>query len=362
MKLFKRGKIWWGRWSIQGRRFQVTSGTDDEKVAREILAKKYADAFRYDRLGEKPRATWEQAVERYLHDRESRRAFDRIKMMVDFWSEQFQQRRLKYLDELTPDVISAIRDAFYNQPKSRGTGPRSPGDVNRKIRALRAVINAAYREYGMFTDGAVAPRYRGLSGEVERIRFITPEEFERLAKALPKNISDAARFAVNTGLRRSNVMYLLWTQVDMADRSVTIDGMYMKNGELLRLPLNNAAYQVLASRYHRREISNHVFANDKGVCPSRVAVATWQRALDQAGIKDFRWHDLRHTWASWLRQRGVPLEVIQELGGWKNYAMVQRYAHQSVEHLRNAAAALDDMPATNLLQSTTSRPMLRAVK
>jgi integrase len=63
----------------------------------------------------------------------------------------------------------------------------------------------------------------------------------------------------------------------------------------------------------------------------------WQRACDKAGITDFRWHDLRHTWASWHVQNGTSLQELMELGGWKSYKMVLRYAHLAGDHLRNAA-------------------------
>jgi hypothetical protein len=71
---------------------------------------------------------------------------------------------------------------------------------------------------------------------------------------------------------------------------------------------------------------------------------TWRAALTKCGITDFRWHDLRHTWASWLRQSDVPTWVLQELGGWKSESMVRRYAHMSVKHLQPYADQLTFVP------------------
>lgn len=65
----------------------------------------------------------------------------------------------------------------------------------------------------------------------------------------------------------------------------------------------------------------------------QTTAATWKKALERAGIRDFRWHDLHHTWASWHVQRGTPLQVLKELGGWETMEMVQRYAHLSADHL-----------------------------
>lgn len=68
----------------------------------------------------------------------------------------------------------------------------------------------------------------------------------------------------------------------------------------------------------------------------------WKKALDRAGITNFRWHDLRHTWASWHVQAGTPLNVLQELGGWSDYTMVLRYAHLAPEHLAEYANKISD--------------------
>lgn len=67
------------------------------------------------------------------------------------------------------------------------------------------------------------------------------------------------------------------------------------------------------------------------------------KALKKVEINNFRWHDLRHTWASWLVQKGVPLRTLQEMGGWKTLSMVMRYAHLAPEHLHEHARKLDDV-------------------
>jgi beta-glucosidase/6-phospho-beta-glucosidase/beta-galactosidase len=75
--------------------------------------------------------------------------------------------------------------------------------------------------------------------------------------------------------------------------------------------------------------------------PLRTAnTRSWRNALKECGIRNFRWHDLRHTWATWLRQNDVPTWVLQELGGWKSESMVRRYAHMSVKHLQPFADQL----------------------
>lgn len=92
--------------------------------------------------------------------------------------------------------------------------------------------------------------------------------------------------------------------------------------------------------------STHLFLMTKG-----AYTVAWQKALKRAGIENFRWHDLRHTWASWLAQKGAPLTDIQEMGGWETYAMVKRYAHLLPAHMAHHARVIDGLINTDLAQS-----------
>ena len=105
-----------------------------------------------------------------------------------------------------------------------------------------------------------------------------------------------------------------------------------------RLPLNDLAVSVLERQRGKHRVRVFTYRN-KPI--GQVNTKTWKAALKRCGIRDFRWHDLRHTWASWLRQQDVPTWVLQELGGWKSESMVRRYAHLSVKHLRPYADQLN---------------------
>ncbi len=104
------------------------------------------------------------------------------------------------------------------------------------------------------------------------------------------------------------------------------------------VPLNDAAPEVLERQNgkHRTRVFTY-----RGRPVNSANTKTWRKALKAAGIRDFRWHDLRHTWATWLRQADVPTWVLQELGGWKSEAMVRRYAHMSVKHLQPVCRPAD---------------------
>jgi integrase len=139
-----------------------------------------------------------------------------------------------------------------------------------------------------------------------------------------------ATFALATGLRAANITGLCWEQVDMERKQAWVHPDQAKARRAIAVPLNEAALEVL-----RRQKGNHfvrVFTYE-GEPVQQVSTKAWYKALKRAGIENFRFHDLRHCWASWHVQNGTPLHVLQELGGWETPAMVRRYAHLAVGHL-----------------------------
>ncbi len=141
---------------------------------------------------------------------------------------------------------------------------------------------------------------------------------------------------------------LEWSQVNLEAQTAWIYADQAKGGRDIHVSLNETAVSVL-----RRQLGKHpvrVFTF-KGRPYNRAYTKAWQAALRRAGIENFRWHDIRHTWASWLAQKGVPLSDIQEMGGWETPSMVQRYAHLSPAHLAHRAKLLDGLIDTNSAQS-----------
>ena len=141
-------------------------------------------------------------------------------------------------------------------------------------------------------------------------------------------------FSLVTGLRQNNVLNLKWEQIDLKRRIAWIYPDETKNSQALGVPLNQVALQVLAVR---QKTTPFVFNNSKGQPVKAVSHRIWRKGLKEAGISNFKWHDLRHTWASWLVQSGVPLLALKEMGGWESLEMVQKYAHLSSQHLQDHA-------------------------
>ena len=145
------------------------------------------------------------------------------------------------------------------------------------------------------------------------------------------------RFTLVTGLRQRNVVELEWSQANLDNRTAWIHPNQAKAGKALGVPLNAEAVVVL--REEQGKHSTRVFTY-KGNPVKQVNGEAWKKALKRAGIKDFRWHDLRHTWASWPVQEGTPLHVLQEMAGWESEKMARRYAHLATHHLRKYADRL----------------------
>jgi len=177
-----------------------------------------------------------------------------------------------------------------------------------------------------------------------RIRWLTNDEARRLLNELPDHLNAMARFTLATGLRESNVTGLQWSQLDMQRRCAWIHADQAKAEKAIGVPLNDEALTIIRQQIGKHD--THVFTYE-GSPVTRANNHAWRKALTRAGISDFRWHDLRHTWASWHVQNGTPLHVLKELGGWADLTMVLRYAHLSSKHLEEYAG--NSKAVTNLL-------------
>jgi integrase len=145
------------------------------------------------------------------------------------------------------------------------------------------------------------------------------------------------------------VLGLKWSDVDMERRTAWVHADEAKGGEAIGVPLNDEAVAVLREELGKHPLRVFTF---KGRPLGQANTRAWRNALKRAGIKNFRWHDLRHVWATWHVMAGTTMAELQELGAWKSGEMVRRYAHFAPEQLRVAAAKL----ATFSLRSTKAAP------
>ena len=209
----------------------------------------------------------------------------------------------------------------------------SPGSWNRLI----ALISTIHR-----LSGISPPSLERRPNPPGRTRYLKKTEWLKLKKILLLEsplLEQAARFTLATGLRENNVLELKWDEVDLKRKHIYLAPSRMKNRQALGIPLNPDAMKVLRER--KGENKEWVFAHPWTQKPLvKASNKAWYKAVKEAGLKGFRWHDLRHTWASWAVRGGVSMRVLMELGGWKSYSMVARYSHLAPDHLAEAAARI----------------------
>lgn len=320
MPIFQRGETWWiDITTADGRRVRQSAKTKVKREAQELHDRLKSDLWRTSRLGEKQERTWQEAVIKWLTEQDGHKRSIETDRYHLRWLDAYLGN--KTLGQIDKALLESIRDAKKAEGSSNAT-------ANRVLSIVRAILNRAKDQWDWID---AVPVFRFLPEPKERIRWLTHEEAAALLAELPEHLAAMARFALATGLREANVTGLQWRQVDLRRECAWIESHQAKAGKPIAVPLNSDAMAVLRDRQgdHR----DYVFVYE-GEPVKKAGGNAWRKALVRAGIEDFRWHDLRHTWASWHIQAGTPLDVLQKLGGWASYDMVLRYAHLSSEHLK----------------------------
>jgi len=327
MSLIKRGNTWWIDFiTPSGQRIRRSARTEDKKAAQELHDKLKAESWRIEQIGEKPKRSWDEAALRWLNETSHKKTHSHDVANIR-WFQQFFRGKL--LTELTKDLISEVAEIKRKE--------FSPTTANRYLALIRAILKRAMNEWEWIDR---VPHIRLYRLPKNRVRWLKPEQVQILLNELPEHLADLVRFSLGTGLRKANVLGLEWSQVDMPRHVAWIHADQAKGGRDIHVTLNATTLQVLERRLGKHP--KFVFTyKDKPI--GQVNTKAWRKALKRAGIENFRWHDLRHTWASWLAQGGVPLNVIQDMGAWQSTEMVKRYAHLAPEQFGKHAMIVDTM-------------------
>jgi integrase len=330
MRVYQRGKrgTWWIDITIDGERVKRSAGTQDKRQAEEFAATLARNLWRAKRLGEAPAVTWDHATLQWLQEHQHRKSIEEIKRVLRWLSACLTG---KALSTITDNVIREL--AAKRKQQKVGEKPTSNATVNRHLAQLSAVLHYAHRRGWL----PALPPIAMLPEPAKRVAWITKEQARRLLEELPEHLRPIAGFALATGLRESNVRLLTWSQVDMPRSVAWVYADQAKAGRNINVPLNDAALLVLQAQAgkHKRWVFP-VPRLDTGTADAptgKVSNHAWRKACVRAGLPTLRFHDLRHTWASWHIQAGTPPAVLQQLGGWASLAMVEKYAHLGESHL-----------------------------
>ena len=350
----KKGILWIRFTPPNGREVFRSTGTADWALANEWASKEHAKAYRVARLGERPRRSWREAVTRWLDEHQAKRSLK--KDLHNFrWLEPYFGGLL--LDEIDADRLEAVNAARKAEPrdKRRRTNGEahseaftSQATADKMLALIRSVLRAA-SAWGWLDK--VPPIKLTGSADKEDYRWLTHAEAAALHDALPEHLKAPYEFALSTGWREQNVLRLEWSRVDMVRKVVWVAGSQAKGKRAIGAPLNRDALRILKGQAGKdarwvfpappvkrkkggkRDPAPYVRANNHG----------FKSAQARAGIAPLTWHDLRHTWASWHVMAGTSLRSLMDLGGWRSYKSVLRYAHLSPEHLAADAARVEGL-------------------
>ncbi|MDO6415461.1 site-specific integrase [Sphingomonas sp. BIUV-7] len=325
MALWTRAGIYYVKLTApDGTLLRRSTGTTDRTKAEEYHDKLKASLWDLARLKLKPKRTWDEAALRWLQEKAHKKSYRDDVSRIRWFTRHL---RGKTLDQVSRDMIDGI--------VSRQLSKSSARTKDLYVALIRAMFRKAQREWEWIDQ---IPAFRTYSTDKSvRVRYLTQDQAKVLLERLPAHQREVVLFALATGLRQGNVLGLTWDRVDMTRRQATIEHGDTKNGDALGVPLNDVAMGVLGRQKGKNRVYVFTYRGDRLRSANNRA---WRSALKACGITNFRWHDLRHTWASWLRQNDVPTWVLQELGGWKSESMVRRYAHMSAKHLQPYADKL----------------------
>jgi integrase len=307
------------------------------------------------------KTTFKELLEKYRENYGSQSSFQSWK---SFCLENFKTHFGE--DTLLSNIRYVILETYRNQLKEKLTkngGLRTVASVNREISCLHHLLAKAV-EWDMIERNPFEKGKSLLQKENnKRLRFLNEEEIKKLLASCPKYLKWVVECALLTGMRRGEILGLKWSQI----RNGFIYLQKTKTNEAREIPVSEDLERLFKEiRRDRQFTSEYVFtyvANEgrmkgsrparkpRGPAPNPEAIQSikrsFQAACTRAGIEDFKFHDLRHTFASQMVMRGASLKEVQEILGHKTMAMTLRYAHLSQEHKKKAVNLLSGLTASS---------------
>ena len=316
MKRYYRNGYWYIDYTFHGERTRKRI-SKSEKVTDLIMKDIEVKIAKEEYLGIKlkEKILFKDFIRKYLEYSKANKTFHYYQQ-----EKNMRENRLepffngKCLDEITAQNIEKYKSDRIREVK--------PATINRNLACLKHLYNKAI-DWDLAESNPVK-KVRFFKEPPGRIRYLSTEEIQRLIANCPDSLKPVVITALNTGLRRSEIFNLKAENIDFKNRILIIER--SKNNEKRIVPMNNIVYELLG-KYHKK--TGYVFdtTNNRHL---------FDKAVKKAEIKDFTFHSLRHTFASYLAMSGCNLKTIQELMGHKDIRMTIRYSHLSKEYLKEA--------------------------
>lgn len=325
--MFKRSGVWWTCIRYKSKKIQKSLETSDKRLAQNIEAKirtEIVEGKYFDKL---------PGQNKNFKDMMDRLMSEHALTVTDNMHRSYTTSR-KNLEFFFKDYsLTAITSKEISRYKVTRRKKVKPATVNRELAMLSKAFSLAVKEWEWLERNPVSNVKKETENN-ERDRWLSNEEEKSLLAHCPDWLRDIIVFSENTGLRQGELISLEWPQVDLFRKTVLIKD--TKNKKPRTIPLNKKAIDILLKKSKVRSIScKTVFLN-----PSRNKIDASKlrkelgAVLIKAGIENFRFHDLRHTFATRLAQAGADIYRIAKLLGHKDIRMTQRYAHHCPDSLR----------------------------
>lgn len=250
--------------------------------------------------------------------------------LLSWWKERIGHLNLS---DLRPSIIAEARDALLSEQTSRGK-LRNPSTVNRYLAAFSKALTVAVREWEWLEDSPMKKVSKPKEGRA-RDRFLSHDEKDRLLRACKASsnphLFTVVSLAIFTGMRFSEIVTLSWNDIDFVNKIITLQK--TKNGEKRYIPITTSIEELLSNLRDRQGLLFKSFRpdNKKGVINIRKA---FEKALVESQLREgVRFHDLRHTAASYLAMNGATQGELMEILGHKSPSQTKRYSHYNQKHI-----------------------------
>lgn len=331
MRIFKRGDSWCIDYFYQGHRKREIIGPN-KKEAEAVLAKIRSQIIEgtYFDVKRNEKVRFNEMAKRYMDSHSSVNNSPSTLRLNPYLIKTINLHLGgKYLHEIKELDIERYK-------KSRLEAGVKCATVNRELNLIKSILSKA-KAWGIIKIDL--PRIKAFKVDNTRVRYLEELEARKLIGVCQEPLKSVVLVALNTGLRRGEILSLKWNDINFTERFITIRETKSKRNR--HVQMNQEVFNTLHDIF-RHTPGDYVFPGDSpGSHLSESYITHWfGKIVQQAGIQNFHFHDLRHTFASWLVMSGVDLMTVQQLLGHQTYQMTLKYAHLSPEHRQSAVDIL----------------------
>jgi integrase len=351
MGLYKRGSVYWMSFSANRKQYQRSTGTTDRKTAEKIYAKVLTQIVegKWFEFDEAKQRTFEDLMSRFMKEYAPTKELTtqrRYRAALGHLQKRFKGLTLA---EITPKIISE----YMHERRQAGAAAST---INKEYNMLSKAFNLAWKQWEWCNSNPCSrvPREKN---NTYITRWLTTEEEQRLIAAAQGyfngQMPEIITVALHTGMRLGEILNIRWQDIDLFRKTITV--LKTKNKDPKTIPMTDTLFALLQDKAKVVSMSGYLFVTQNGTkIRSRNLQREWYKVIDKAKIENFRFHDLRHTFATRLVQSGVDLYTVAKLLGHRDISTTQRYAHHYPESMRPFVKILDNFSDSKMTEKEGS--------